>query len=297
MSNTVVMYTDLPALTLANRGKVRDIYDLGEHLLIVATDRISAFDVVMPNGIPDKGRVLTAMTLFWFRLLGKTVRNHLVTADVAEYPAAARQYADVLQGRSMLVRKAKVLQVECVVRGYLAGSGWKEYRDAGVVAGHALPAGLRESEALPQPIFTPATKAASGHDINITPAQAAVMVGEETAQALERLSLQVYDAGSRHARAQGIILADTKFEFGMVEGELTLVDEVMTPDSSRFWDALDYEPGRPQDSFDKQPLRDWLEALDWNKEPPAPMLPDDVVAKMRARYLEAYRRITGEELR
>lgn len=297
MSNTVVMYTDLPALTLANRGKVRDIYDLGEHLLIVATDRISAFDVVMPNGIPDKGRVLTAMTLFWFRLLGKTVRNHLVTADVAEYPAAARQYADVLQGRSMLVHKAKVLQVECVVRGYLAGSGWKEYRDAGVVAGHALPAGLRESEALPRPIFTPATKAASGHDINITPAQAAVMVGEETAQALERLSLQVYDAGSRHARAQGIILADTKFEFGVVEGELTLVDEVMTPDSSRFWDALDYEPGRPQDSFDKQPLRDWLEALDWNKEPPAPMLPDDVVAKMRARYLEAYRRITGEELR
>jgi len=291
-----IMYTDLPGLSLLNRGKVRDIYHLGDALLIVATDRISAFDVVMPNPIPDKGRVLTAMSLFWFHLLREAVPNHLISARVEDYPPAARPYARQLAGRSMLVRKAQVVPVECVARGYLAGSGWQEYRRQGTVTGLPLPAGLQESDQLPAPIFTPATKAASGHDLNISMAACIALVGESMARELERLTMEIYRLGSEHARRQGIILADTKFEFGLVQGQLTLVDEVMTPDSSRFWDLKQYQPGRPQDSFDKQPLRDWLEAAGWDKEPPAPDLPPEVVASTRRRYREAYRRLTGKEL-
>jgi len=291
-----IMYTDLPGLSLLNRGKVRDIYHLGDALLIVATDRISAFDVVMPNPIPDKGRVLTAMSLFWFHLLREAVPNHLISARVEDYPPAARPYARQLAGRSMLVRKAQVVPVECVARGYLAGSGWQEYRRQGTVTGLPLPAGLQESDQLPTPIFTPATKAASGHDLNISMAACIALVGESMARELERLTMEIYRLGSEHARRQGIILADTKFEFGLVQGQLTLVDEVMTPDSSRFWDLKQYQPGRPQDSFDKQPLRDWLEAAGWDKEPPAPDLPPEVVASTRRRYREAYRRLTGKEL-
>ena len=291
-----IMYTDLPGLSLLNRGKVRDIYDLGNALLIVAADRISAFDVVMPNPIPDKGRVLTAMSLFWFHLLREAVPNHLISARVEDYPPAARPYARQLAGRSMLVRKAQVVPVECVARGYLAGSGWQEYRRQGTVTGLPLPAGLQESDQLPAPIFTPATKAASGHDLNISMAACIALVGESMARELERLTMEIYRLGSEHARRQGIILADTKFEFGLVQGQLTLVDEMMTPDSSRFWDLKQYQPGRPQDSFDKQPLRDWLEAAGWDKEPPAPDLPPEVVASTRRRYREAYRRLTGKEL-
>jgi len=292
----VIMYTEMPDLSLLNRGKVRDIYDLGSELLIVATDRISAYDVVMPTGIPDKGRVLTAMTLFWFGLLGDPVPNHLVSDRAEDYPPAARRYRSQLAGRSMLVRKAKVVPVECVIRGYLAGSGWREYQERGTVCGIPLPAGLRESDQLPQPLFTPATKAESGHDQNLTLPQCEALVGPQLTADLARLGSRVYDLGSQHARSRGLIIADTKLEFGLVEGRLTLVDEVMTPDSSRFWDVNDYQPGRSQDSFDKQPLRDWLDRIGFNREPPAPVLPEDVVGMMRSRYLEAYRRITGKEL-
>jgi phosphoribosylaminoimidazole-succinocarboxamide synthase len=312
MSTTsdALLYTDLPEVPLFNRGKVRDIYDLDQHLLIVATDRISAFDVVMPNGIPDKGKILTALSLFWFDLLADTAPNHLLETDVARYPDPLPRYADQLAGRSMLVTKARVLPVECVVRGYLAGSGWKDYRTTGSICGIALPPGLEESAQLPEPIFTPATKAASGHDENIAPARAADMVGEELFHRLRDQSLMIYAVAAQYARERGIIIADTKFEFGLPaseagrgsageparEDELLLIDEVLTPDSSRFWDAVLYRPGTSQDSFDKQYVRDYLETLDWNKEPPAPRLPPEVVARTREKYLEAYRRLVGEEL-
>ncbi len=291
-----LLQTDLRGVALLARGKVRDIYDLGDSLLIVATDRISAFDVVMPNGIPDKGRVLTQMSLFWFDLTGDIVDNHLITAEVGDYPAALLPYSDQLDGRSMVVRKAKVLPVECVIRGYLAGSGWKDYREKGEVCGIKFPPGLREGDKLPQPLFTPSTKAVSGHDENITPERAMEMVGEEAYRQCEKLGIAVYSRAADYARGRGIIIADTKFEFGRHEGRLILVDEVLTPDSSRFWPADEYEPGRSQKSFDKQPVRDYLESTGWDKRPPAPVLPPEVVAGTAQRYREAYRLLTGREL-
>jgi phosphoribosylaminoimidazole-succinocarboxamide synthase len=289
----IILQTNLPGVPLLARGKVRDIYDLGDQLLIVATDRISAFDVIMPNGIPDKGRVLTAMSLFWFDFTKDIVENHLITADVSRYPAALQPYADQLAGRSMLVKRAQVVPIECVVRGYLAGSGWKEYQEKGTVCKIELPAGLRESDKLPHPLFTPAAKAESGHDINIPPAEAARIAGEDTYRELESISLAVYQRAADYARDRGIIIADTKFEFGWFDGRLILIDEVLTPDSSRFWPLDGYQPGRSQKSFDKQPVRDYLDTLDWDKQPPAPELPAEVVAGTQRRYLEALRRLTG----
>ena len=291
-----LLETRLPGIPLLARGKVRDIYFLGERLLIVATDRISAFDVVMPNGIPDKGRVLTQMSLFWFDLIKDLVEHHLITAEVSDYPAGLLPYSDVLAGRSMLVKRARVAPVECVIRGYLAGSGWKDYQQTGAICGVSLPAGLRESEQLPEPIFTPATKAVSGHDENITPERAMELVGEEDYRQLESLSLAIYRKAADYALARGIIIADTKFEFGWHEKRLILVDEVLTPDSSRFWPREDYEPGRAQKSFDKQPVRDYLESIGWDKKPPAPELPAEVVEGTQGRYLEALRLLTGRGL-
>ena len=295
MSETL-LETNLPDVPLLSRGKVRDIYDLGSQLLIIATDRISAFDVVMPNGIPDKGRMLTQMSLFWFDFTEGIVENHLATADPTEYPASIGRYWEVLAGRSMLVRRAEVAPVECVVRGYLSGSGWKEYQEKGTVCGIALPKGLRESDKLAQPLFTPATKAASGHDENISPDRAREIVGTQAYGELECLSLSVYQKAADYALGHGIIIADTKFEFGYAGGKLILVDEVLTPDSSRFWPLDDYEPGRSQKSFDKQPVRDYLESTGWDKKPPAPPLPPEVVESTSERYREALRLLTGREL-
>jgi phosphoribosylaminoimidazole-succinocarboxamide synthase len=298
MTSTALLTTDIPALSLLNRGKVRDVYTVdNSRLLFIATDRLSAFDVVMPNGIPDKGRVLTQISLFWFEKFHEMVRNHLITADVRTYPPILRPYSDQLTGRSMLVRKVKILPIECIVRGYLSGSGWKEYQRSGTVCGIQLPAGLRESDKLPAPIFTPSTKAETGHDQNITLAQTTTIVGERLAVMLQETSIKIYQAAADYARTRGIIIADTKFEFGLDDGgNLILADEALTPDSSRFWDVAKYEPGRAQDSFDKQYVRDYLETLDWKKEPPGPMLPDEVVAGTRAKYLEAYERLTGKPL-
>jgi len=286
-------FTDVPLLA---RGKVRDIYDLGSQLLIVATDRISAFDVVMPNGIPDKGRVLTQMSLFWFEFTESIVENHLATADVTEYPASIGKYLEVLAGRSMVVRRAEVVPVECVARGYLAGSGWREYQKSGTVCGIELPTGLEQSDKLPHPIFTPATKAESGHDVNITAEQAMEIAGEETYRELERISLSLYTKAADYARERGIIIADTKLEFGRAGGALILIDEVLTPDSSRFWPLEEYRPGRSQRSFDKQPVRDYLESKGWDKKPPAPPLPPEVVESTSARYREALKLLSGREL-
>ena len=296
-ATNVLLRSDLPGIPIVNRGKVRDVYAVDDQrLLIVATDRISAFDVVMPNGIPDKGRVLTQLSLFWFQR-SQVVRNHLISANVSVYPSRLRPFRDQLDGRSMLVRKLKIVPIECIVRGYLAGSGWKEYKQHGTLCGISLPAGLRESDKLPAPIFTPSTKAESGHDINITHAQAATLVGERIAQQLAETSIALYKAAADYASMRGIIIADTKFEFGLDEGNnLLLADEVLTPDSSRFWDVEKYEPGRAQESFDKQYVRDYLESLDWPKEPPAPILPDEVIARTREKYLEAYARIVGKPL-
>jgi phosphoribosylaminoimidazole-succinocarboxamide synthase len=288
--------TNLADVSLLARGKVRDIYDLGSQLLIVATDRISAFDVVMPNGIPDKGRVLTQMSLFWFDFTEEIAENHLATADATEYPACIGKYLAVLAGRSMLVRRAEVIPIECVARGYLAGSGWREYQQRGSVCGLALPEELREGEQLPQPIFTPATKAESGHDENISPEQAREIAGSETYDRLERLSLAIYQKAADYARGCGIIIADTKFEFGRVGDRLILIDEVLTPDSSRFWPLDEYQPGRSQRSFDKQPVRDYLDSIGWDREPPPPPLPPDVIESTSARYREALRLLTGHSL-
>jgi phosphoribosylaminoimidazole-succinocarboxamide synthase len=285
--------TDLPGLKLVHRGKVRDIYQAGEDLLFIATDRISAFDCVLPNGIPDKGRVLTQMSLFWFAYMKNIVPNHLLTADVDGYPAALRSFRYQLEGRSMLVRKAEMFPVECVARGYVSGSGWKDYQRTGAICGIPLPAGLKESSQLPEPIFTPATKATTGHDENISFEEAARIIGESTAQKLKTLTLDIYQKASDFAKERGIILADTKFEFGLIDGEITLGDEVLTPDSSRYWPMETYAPGGPQKSFDKQFVRDYLETLDWNKQPPAPQLPEDVVLKTAAKYREAYQILTG----
>jgi phosphoribosylaminoimidazole-succinocarboxamide synthase len=278
-------------------GKVRDIFDLGDTLLLVATDRLSAFDYVLGSGIPDKGRVLTQLSAFWFARTGSIVANHLITLDVDRYPEPMRHHGALLSGRSMLVRTTTPIPIECVARGYLSGSGWKEYVATGRVCGITLPAGLRESDRLPNPIFTPATKAESGHDINISEAEAADVVGTDLVRRLRELTLALYREGARHAESRGIILADTKFEFGRLpSGEVILIDEVMTPDSSRYWPQDGYAPGGPQPSFDKQYVRDYLEQIRWNKQPPVPTLPDDVVMRTREKYLEAFRRLTGTEL-
>jgi len=282
---------------MVRRGKVRDVYAAGDHLILVATDRISAFDYVLGSGIPDKGRVLNQLSAFWFKRTGHIITNHLITTDVGEYPEIARAYASQLEGRSLLARRTTPLPVECVARGYISGSGWKDYKATGEICGIPLPKGLRESDQLPEPIFTPATKADSGHDENISEEAAANVVGAELLARLKQLTLELYAHGVAHAASQGIILADTKFEFGLTDsGELLLIDEMMTPDSSRYWPKDSYNPGGPQPSFDKQYVRDYLESIKWNKQPPVPSLPDDVVMNTRAKYMDAYRRLTGQEL-
>ena len=288
---------ELPGLPPPRRGKVRNVFDLGDQLLFVASDRLSAFDCILPTGIPDKGRILTQLSAWWFRRLGHVCPNHVIETDVARFPAALQAHREILRGRSMLVRKTTPLPVECVARGYISGSGWKDYVATGEVCGVPLPAGMRESDRLPEPLFTPATKADSGHDMNIPEAEAAAVVGVERLQELKRLTMALYAFGVAHAESCGIILADTKFEFGVTpEGELLLIDEVMTSDSSRYWTKYAYAPGGPQLSFDKQFVRDYLESIKWNKQPPVPSLPDDVVRRTRDKYLDAYRRLTGREL-
>jgi len=293
----VVLQTDFPELELHASGKVRDVYRLdNEHLLFVATDRISAFDYVLATGIPHKGRVLTQISLFWFDFLRDLVPNHLVTADVTRYPATVRSYADLLRGRSMMVIRAEMVPVECVVRGYISGSAWKEYKASGRVCGIDLPKGLKESDELPEPIFTPATKATTGHDENIPSAEMTRLIGPELSRELRDISLKIYTKASEYARQKGIIIADTKFEFGRTAAGITLADEVLTPDSSRFWPAEKYQPGKAQESFDKQYVRDYLEEIRWNKQPPAPALPLEVARKTSVKYVEAYHQLTGREL-
>ncbi len=291
-----VTYTKFPTLKLVQRGKVRDVYDLGEHLLMIATDRISAFDVVMPDAIPDKGKVLTQISLFWFEQMKALVDNHIVSGDVSQFPESCQPYAEVLQGRSMLVKKARPLTIECVVRGYISGSGWKSYQQDQTVCGIKLPAGLKQSDRLPEPIFTPATKAEQGeHDINIDFEEASKLVGQDTAEKVKALSIQIYQRGSELAAQKGIIIADTKFEFGFFEDKLILIDEVLTPDSSRFWPKDTYSPGGAQQSFDKQYVRDYLETVVWDKTPPGPKLPEEVIANSRAKYLEALAQLAGPD--
>jgi phosphoribosylaminoimidazole-succinocarboxamide synthase len=294
---SALIETEFADLVLHARGKVRDLYSVGEYLLLVATDRISAFDHVLATGIPGKGKVLTQLSLFWFDLLKDVVPNHLVTADVQRYPAELREYAQELDGRSMLVKRAQMFPVECVVRGYLSGSGWKDYLATGAVCGIPLAAGLREGDRLPEPIFTPATKSLDGeHDINISFNEMIARVGAQTSERLRSLSLAIYGKASAYAEERGLILADTKFEFGTAAEGIILADEVLTPDSSRFWPRDQYKPGQPQPSFDKQYVRDYLESIRWNKQAPAPALPDDVVARTQQKYLEAYRLLTGKSL-
>ena len=295
--DSVLLQTDFSELTLHASGKVRDIYQLDDgRLLFVATDRISAFDYVLATGIPNKGRVLNQISLFWFDFLSEIVPNHLVTADVNRYPQVLQKYADQLRGRSMLVQRAEMFPVECVVRGYISGSAWKEYKATGTVCGIELPAGLRESEAFPEPIFTPSTKATNGHDENISFSKMCELVGSETASTLRELTLRVYKKAADYARQRGIIIADTKFEFGRTGGGITLADEVLTPDSSRFWPADKYAPGGPQESYDKQYVRDYLEQVRWNKQPPAPALPAEVARRTSEKYLDAYLQLTGHKL-
>ena len=319
-----LLTTSLEGLTLHRRGKVRDVYEIGDQLLIVATDRISAFDYVLGSGIPDKGKVLTQLSGFWFGRMGDLVPHHLISMDADSFPEPARRHADQLRGRTMLVRRTEPVPIECVARGYLSGSGWKEYQQTGRVCGIQLPPGLRESDRLPEPIFTPATKAESGHDINISEEEAGRLVGADLIAKLKALTLEIYSRGVAHAESKGIIIADTKFEFGLasaspnsarrsadssavarsaeVEGakadgkEIVLIDEVLTPDSSRFWPRDQYEPGHGQPSFDKQYVRDYLEAIKWNKQPPVPSLPDDVIRRTREKYVEAFRLLSGGDL-
>jgi len=292
--SAVVWETDFPGLKLVSRGKVRDLYEVGNDLLLVATDRLSAFDVVLPTPIPDKGRVLTQLSLFWFDKLGDIVPNHVLSG--MDFPALANAYRQQLAGRSMLCRRTQPLPVECVVRGYLAGSGWKDYRATGKVCGVTLPPGLHESDRLPAPIFTPSTKATAGHDENISFDDVVARVGGDRAEQLRSISLQIYRRAAAYAEPRGILLADTKFEFGLIGDELIWIDEALTPDSSRFWPAQGYKPGRSQPSFDKQYVRDYLESIGWNKQPPGPQLPPDVVERTRVKYREAYRLLTGLEL-
>jgi len=295
--DSILVETRFKDLQLYASGKVRDVYSLSDsHLLFVATDRISAFDYVLATGIPQKGRVLTRISLFWFDFLRDTVANHLVTAEVESYPASVRKYSAELRGRSMMVMRAEMFPVECVARGYLAGSGWKEYQKSGTVCGIKLPTGLRESDELPEPIFTPATKATTGHDINISFEEMCKLVDPKLSHELRDLTLHIYRKAADYARSRGILIADTKFEFGMTAKGITLADEVLTPDSSRFWPADTYQPGKAQNSYDKQYVRDYLEEIHWNKKPPAPALPPEVARRTSEKYLEAYRQLTGREL-
>lgn len=293
---SIIGETNFDTLGAPKKGKVRDIYDLDGQLLIVATDRLSAFDVVLPTGIEDKGKVLTKLSLFWFRQMEDVIPNHIIETDADKYPPALRQYAEVLKDRSMLVKKAKVLPVECVVRGYLAGSGWNEYKKSGTVCGIKLPVGLKESSKLEKPIFTPSTKAQEGHDLNISFEEAAKIIGDDYARKLRDASIAIYEKARDMAEKRGIIVADTKFEFGVIEGSVILVDEVLTPDSSRFWSIKDYAPGKSQDSYDKQIVRDYLNTLDWGKTYPGPELPPEVAKRTSERYKEIYGILTGEEL-
>jgi len=297
MSERVLLTTDFKDLKFFKRGKVRDVYDLGDKLLIISTDRISCFDVVLPCGIPYKGRVLTGLSCFWFDFIKGITAHHLITADEEKYPQELKKYKDELAGRSMLVLKTKPLSVECVVRGYLSGSGWKEYKEKQSVCGIKLPAGLLESDKLPEVLFTPSTKADVGHDMNVTQEYIEGAVGKETADKLKKISIEVYKKASDYALKCGIIIADTKFEFGVHNDKIIIIDEVLTPDSSRFWPQDQYQRGKPQPSFDKQFVRDYLETLDWDKAPPAPNLPDEIIAKTSAKYLEAYKRLAGLDLK
>ena len=290
--NEIILKTEFPDIPLLKRGKVRDIYDLGEYLLLVATDRISAFDVILPNGIPGKGRVLTKISVFWFKQMEGIIQNHVIFTNVKDFPERLRAYGDILEGRSMLVKKTSPVPVECVVRGYLSGSGWKEYKNGGTVCGISLLGGLVESSRLNEPIFTPSTKAEEGHDINISFDKVADLVGRNLAERLRNVSIRVYSKAREIAEKKGIIIADTKFEFGLYEGELMLIDELLTPDSSRFWSMKDYTPGKGQDSFDKQIVRDYLLTLDWNQTYPGPVLPDEIVEKTAARYNEILKILT-----
>jgi phosphoribosylaminoimidazole-succinocarboxamide synthase len=312
ISTAPLLQTHLDGLTLHRRGKVRDVYEIDDCLLIVATDRISAFDYVLGSGIPDKGKVLTQLSGFWFERMGDLVAHHMLSMDVKDFPEAARPHAAQLQGRTMLVRKTEPVPIECVARGYLSGSGWKEYQQSGTVCGIQLPRGLKESDRLPEPIFTPATKAESGHDVNISEEEAGAIVGHELIAKLKALTLEIYRRGVEHAATKGIIIADTKFEFGLAREsagahaakggapadghEIVLIDEVLTPDSSRFWPQDQYEPGHGQPSFDKQFVRDYLEQIKWNKQPPVPGLPEDVIQRTREKYLEAFRLLSGLDL-
>jgi phosphoribosylaminoimidazole-succinocarboxamide synthase len=295
-SKSVVLETDFAGVERHGRGKVRDVYRVDGKLLIVASDRISAFDYILQTGIPDKGRVLTQLSIFWFDFLRDLTPTHFLTADVREYPESLSPYADQLEGRSMLVRRADMIEIECVARGYISGSGWKEYREHGTVCGIQLPKGLRESHKLPEPIFTPATKAQSGHDENVSFEHVCSLIGGDLAARLRDLTLAIYNKAARYAETKGIIIADTKFEFGFVGDELVLGDEVLTPDSSRFWPADTWRPGGPQFSYDKQFVRDYLESIRWNKQPPAPPLPEEVARKTSEKYRQAYRVLTGREL-
>jgi len=297
MSSPVVLKTEFKDLKLFRRGKVRDVYDLGDKLLIVSTDRISCFDVVLPCGIPDKGKILTSISVFWFDLIKDIIGHHLITTDVNKYPPVLKQYAALLEGRSMLVLKTTPLAVECVVRGYLSGSGWKEYQQKQSVCGIRLPAGLKESDKLPQVIFTPSTKADVGHDQNVDQKYVQDLVGQDTAQRLKKVSIEVYTRASDYALKKGIIIADTKFEFGLHENKMIIIDEVLTPDSSRFWPLAQYHPGVSQPSFDKQFVRDYLETLDWNKTPPGPSLPEEIINQTTEKYRDAYRKLTGMDLK
>jgi phosphoribosylaminoimidazole-succinocarboxamide synthase len=293
--NKVILKTEFPDITFVKRGKVRDIYDLGEHLLLVATDRISAFDVVLPDGIPEKGRVLTQISIYWFKQMEDIIPNHIVAARVKDFPQKLHKYADILERRSMLVKKTRPMPVECVVRGYLSGSGWKEYKEKGVVCGIRLPEGLVESSRFDEPIFTPSTKAEQGHDINISFEDVKGIVGDDLAKKLKDTSLRIYSKARDIAGEKGIIIADTKFEFGLYNGDLIIIDELLTPDSSRFWSIKDYTPGRGQDSYDKQVVRDYLLTLDWDKTYPGPVLPDEIIKKASTRYREILKIITGQE--
>jgi phosphoribosylaminoimidazole-succinocarboxamide synthase len=295
-NHPVILETDLEGVERHGRGKVRDVYRTDGKLLIVATDRISAFDYILPTGIPDKGRVLTQLSIFWFDFLRDLTPTHFLAANVQDYPEPLRRFRDQLEGRSMLVKRANMVEIECVARGYISGSGWKEYQQQGTVCGIALPKGLRESDKLPEPIFTPATKAQTGHDENVSFEHVVSLIGEDLARRLRDLTLEIYTRAARYAETKGIIIADTKFEFGFVGDELVLGDEVLTPDSSRFWPAETYRPGGPQFSFDKQFVRDYLESIRWNKQPPAPPLPEEVSAKTSEKYRQAYRILTGRDL-
>jgi len=293
---SIILETDLTGVERHGRGKVRDVYTFGDRLVIIATDRISAFDYILPTGIPDKGKVLTQLSIFWFDFLRDLTPTHFLSANVDEYPQPLPNFRDQLEGRSMLVKRAQMIEIECVARGYLSGSGWKEYKQQGTVCGIRLPAGLKESDKLPEPIFTPATKAQSGHDENVSFETVVSLIGEGLARRLRDLTLNIYSRAAKYAETRGIIIADTKFEFGFVGDELVLGDEVLTPDSSRFWPAESYKPGGAQFSFDKQFVRDYLESIHWNKQPPAPLLPEEVAAHTSEKYRQAYKVLTGREL-